>query len=95
MTAMATVDVNGWLPLHRALKNNAPLGSIKLIMRANPTAVKVADQNGAHPLHIACEFSSAKVVKYLVDLDGDNLNNFDAKTTLRFIMHVAGVTCVS
>ena len=79
MTAMTTLDENGWLLLHRALKEGASLGSIKLLMRANPAAVQVADQNGAHPLQIACEFSSVKVVKYLVDLDGDNLNNIDAK----------------
>ena len=79
MTAMTTVDDDGWLPLHRALKDDAPLGSIKLLMRANPAALQVADQNGAYPLHIACEFSSAKVVKYLVELAGDTLNNVDAK----------------
>ena len=79
MTAMTTVDDDGWLPLHRALKDNAPLGSIKLLVNGNPAAVQVADQNGAHPLHIACEFSSVKVVKYLVDLDGDTLNNVDTK----------------
>jgi ankyrin repeat protein len=48
-------------------------------MRVNPAAVQVADQNGAHPLHIACEFSSEKVVQYLVELAGDTLSNVDAK----------------
>ena len=46
-------------------------------MRANPAAVQVSDQNGAYPLHITCEFSSVKVVKYLVELAGDALNNVD------------------
>ena len=78
MAAMTTVDDNGWLPLHRALRENASLGSIKLLMRANPAAVQVSDQNGAYPVHIACEFSSVKVVKYLVELAGDTLNNVDA-----------------
>ena len=78
MTAITTVDETGQLPLHRALKNNAPLGSIKLLTRANPAAVQVSDQNGAHPLHIACKLSSVKVVKFLVELDGDTLNNVDA-----------------
>ena len=78
MTAMATVDDDGWLPLHRALKDNASLGSIKLLARANPATLQVADQNGAYPLHIACKFSSVKVVKYLVALAGDTLNNVDA-----------------
>ena len=30
-------------------------------------------------MHIACKFSSVKVVKYLVELAGDNLNIVDAK----------------
>ena len=75
---MTTVDENGWLPLHHALKDNASLGSIILLMRSNPAAMQVSDQNGAHPLHIACELSSVKVVKYLVELAGDTLNNVDA-----------------
>ena len=79
MTAMATVDDDGWLPLHRALKDDAPLGSIKLLVRGNPDALQVADRNGIYPVHIACKFSSAKVVKYLVELVGDTLNNVDAK----------------
>ena len=61
------------------LKNNAPLGSVKLLTRANPAALNVADRKGAYPLHIACEFSSVNLVKYLVELAGDNLNNVDAK----------------
>ena len=84
MTAMATVDDDGWLPLHRALKDDAPLGSIKLLVRANPAALQVADQNGVYPVHIACEFSSVKVVQYLVELAGDALNNVDAKNNSLF-----------
>ena len=61
------------------LKNNAPLGSVKLLTRANPAALNVADRKGAYPLHIACEFSSVNVVKYLVELaEDDTLNNVDA-----------------
>ena len=78
MTAMTTLDEDGRLPLHRALKDNIPLGSIKLLARGNPAAAEVADQNGAYPVHIACNFSSVKVVKYFVELAGDTLNNVDA-----------------
>ena len=77
--AMTALDDGGWLPLHRALKDDASLGSIKLLIRANPAAVQVADQNGVYPVHIACEFSTAKVVQLFVELAGDNLNNVDAK----------------
>ena len=47
-------------------------------MRANPAAMQVADREGGYPVHIACEFSSVKVVKYLVELAGDTLNYVDA-----------------
>ena len=82
VTAMTTIDDDddGWLPLHRALKDNVPLGSIKLLVKGIPDAVQVSDQNGAYPLHIACEFSSVNLVKYLVELAAvDTLNNVDAK----------------
>ena len=66
------------------MKDNVPLGSIKLLVRGNPAAVQVSDQNGVYPLHIACKFSSVKVVKYLVELAGDSLNNVDAKNNSPF-----------
>ena len=65
-TAMTTADEDGWLPLHHSLKDKAPLGSIKLLLRGNPAAVHTTVQKGVHPLHIACEFSSAKVVDFLL-----------------------------
>ena len=64
---MTTLDENGWLPLHHALKDNAPLGSIKLLVKGNPSAVQTTDKHMAFPLHLACEFSSVKVVQYLVE----------------------------
>jgi len=66
MTDMTTPDENGWLPLHRALSDKPlPLGTIKLLVKGNPSAIRVPDNQFAFPLHIACEFSSAKVVRYL------------------------------
>ena len=79
VTAMTSLDENGQLPLHRALKDNASLGSITLLLIGNRAALQVTDQKGAYPLHIACEFSPVKVVKYLVELSEYNLNNVDAK----------------
>jgi len=67
--AMMTPDENGWLPLHHALKDNAPLGSIKLLVKGNPSAIRIVDYNLAFPLHISCQFSSVKVVRHLVELD--------------------------
>ena len=65
--ALSTIDENGWLPLHQALKGDASLGSIKLLLKGNPSAF-VVDNKGASPLHIACELSSLNVVEYLMDL---------------------------
>ena len=78
-TIMTTVDGDGWLPLHfhHALKDNAPLGSIKLLLRGNPAAVHTTVQKEVHPLHIACEFSSAKVVEFLLEDVGDMFNKCD------------------
>ena len=79
MTAMTTVDENGWLPLHRALKDNASLGSIKLLVNGKSSCSEGSRSEWSiYPLHIACKFSSVKVVKYLVELAGDTLNNVDA-----------------
>ena len=79
MTAMTTPDDNGWLPLHHALKGNASLGSIKLLVRGNPSALRVMDNSYAFPLHIACEFSSVTVVQFLVQWNQVILNHVDAK----------------
>ena len=68
-TAMHTLDENGWLPLHHAIKDKAPLGSIKLLVKGNPSAIRTVDDNLAFPLHIACQFSTVKVVWHLVQLD--------------------------
>ena len=70
LKVLTTLDDNGWLPLHHALKDKAPLGSIKLLVRGNPSALRVITNIGALPIHIACRFSSAKVVQHLVEDDG-------------------------
>lgn len=67
---MTTPDENGQLPLHRALKNNAVLGSIKLLLNGNLKAVRAPDNYGLLPLHVACQsHKSTTVVKYMLDLD--------------------------
>ena len=77
-----TPDEHGQLPLHRALRNNAMLGSIKLLVKSNPSAVRSVDDRGAFPLHVACEHhDSTSVVEYILghahiardatDRDGD------------------------
>jgi ankyrin repeat protein len=79
-TLMNTHDVNGQLPLHRALCDNATLGSIKLLVKGNPTALQTPDNDGALPLHLAIQHcDSTKVVDYLVGLGSDTLTAVDTK----------------
>ena len=84
---MMTPDDNGQLPLHRALQNNARLGSIKLLVEGNPSAIRNGDINSAIPLHIACQHhGSASIVQYLLSLDEATLNATDRRgnTTLHY-----------
>eukprot|EP00986_Skeletonema_menzelii_P019488 scaffold28164_cov166-Skeletonema_menzelii.AAC.1 len=71
---MTTRDSNGQLPLHRALHDNVRLGSIKLLVKGNPSALQSPDNSGSLPLHIACQYQdSAAVIRYLVELDTTSL----------------------
>ena len=75
---ITTPDDNGQLPLHTALQNNVRLGSIKLLIKGNPSAIRNSDNNFAMPLHIACQYhDSVSVVQYLVDLDTRTLRAED------------------
>ena len=76
---MTTPDTNGQLPLHKALRNDsACFGSIKLLVKGNPLALRILDNNFAFPLHIACQHhDSASVVQYLVGLDPATLDALD------------------
>ena len=78
---LMTPDDKGQLPLHAALQNNATLGSIKLLVKGNPDAVRSSDNNGTLPLHMACEHcDSTAVIQYLlVGLDATTLNAVDKK----------------
>ena len=76
---MTTPDDNGRLPLHNAIQNNARLGSIKLLLKGNPSAIiRNVDNNFSLPVHLACEHhDSASVVEYLVGLDTSTLDALD------------------
>ena len=77
---MMTLDINGQLPLHTALQNNVRLGSIKLLVKGNPSALQTVERNLAMPLHIACQYhDSASVVKYLLSLSATILDAVDRK----------------
>jgi ankyrin repeat protein len=75
---MNTTDENGQLPLHRALRDNVRLGSIKLLVKGNPSATRNRDNNSTLPLHIACQnHDSADVVQYMIDRDSSALEAVD------------------
>eukprot|EP00985_Skeletonema_marinoi_P032415 scaffold39129_cov155-Skeletonema_marinoi.AAC.4 len=69
-----TQDENGMLPLHHALEEVAPLGTIKLLVQADPATLELPDSDGSLPIHIACEHHDCPdVIKYLLDLNIDSL----------------------
>ena len=75
---MKTRDKNGQVPLHRAIRDNATLGSIKLLVKRNPSVILTPDNSGALPLHTAIQHhDSTKVVDYLVGLDSETLSAAD------------------
>eukprot|EP00984_Skeletonema_dohrnii_P018794 scaffold8870_cov126-Skeletonema_dohrnii-CCMP3373.AAC.1 len=82
---MTTPDGNGRLPLHIALQNNVRLGSIKLLVKGNPSAIRTFAKSGIIPLHVACQHhESTSVVQYLLGLDMRTLRavDYDNNTAL-------------
>ncbi len=93
ITLMSTRDENGQLPLHRALQDDATLGSIKLLVQGDRDAVLYPDyDDDALPLHVACyHHESSKVVDYLIGLDPNTLTavDWDGNTALHVACHGA------
>ena len=86
--AMTTQEPNGWLPLHRALHDNASLGAVKLLARGNHAALQVADHQGSLPLHIACKAGSVDVIRYLAEIDG-SASLYIADGRKNYPLHIA------
>jgi ankyrin repeat protein len=64
----------GQLPIHRAMLNvNLPVGTLKLMIDANPQSVLIADRLGQIPLHIACQHCAIDIIKCLVGAHQDTL----------------------
>jgi ankyrin repeat protein len=65
----------GRLPLHRAIlsRNMVPIGTIKLMVAANPISVRARDVRGLTPLHLACQTDNIEVIKCLMDADQEAL----------------------
>ena len=88
----ATLDKNDWQSLCCALKDNAPLGSIKLLvgaLRWNPATLRVGVRSIVHtdslPLDTACQYCSVKVVRYRLGLD----NIMDEDLSSMHLLHSA------
>jgi ankyrin repeat protein len=79
-TVMTTPDEDGQLPLHRALRDNATItgGSMKLLIKGNPSAICTFDNRGVIPLHVACQHhESPVVVEYLIGLNEATMTTVD------------------
>ena len=65
--ALSTPDQLGELTLHRAVRDGATLGAIKLLVGGYPDALRVPNTNGDCPLHIAsARLDGFGVVSYLM-----------------------------
>jgi ankyrin repeat protein len=82
------VNGRGQLPIYLAMLNmNLPVGTIKLMIDANPQGVLAADEFGQTPLHIACQHRSINVIKLLLNADKDILLTPDTSGELP--LHIA------
>lgn len=94
---VTTPDESRQLPLHRAVRDNATLGSIKLLVAGNSSALRYADNTGMIPLHVACQHHhSPSVVEYLVGLNPMTLevNDLWQNTVLHFACRSANYTMI-
>ena len=84
-------DCYGNVPIHRVLENeNVPVGSVKLMLAANPASISITNNVGMLPIHVACLSGNLDAVKYLVEVDGDSLRVGDGKGNL--VLHIACLT---
>eukprot|EP00984_Skeletonema_dohrnii_P021743 scaffold10944_cov84-Skeletonema_dohrnii-CCMP3373.AAC.2 len=89
---MTTPYDNGQLPLHTALQiqSNVRLGSIKLLVKGNPSAIRTFDRSGVHRdtfAHCCQHHESPSVIKYLVGLDATTLYAVDQEGNT--VLHLA------
>ena len=89
---MNTQDENRQLPLHNALRENTTitLGSIKLLVKGNPSAVCTVDNRLRMPLHVACQHQkTASIIEYLIGLKKVTLATVDADREGNTVLHYA------
>eukprot|EP00956_Cyclotella_meneghiniana_P037541 scaffold140284_cov40-Cyclotella_meneghiniana.AAC.6 len=73
-------DVNGQLPIHLAIgQRRVSVGTIKLMLAANPNSIIAVDNQGSTPLHLACRAGEIDKVKYLVEVNEGILKMCNAR----------------
>jgi hypothetical protein len=74
---------NGQYLIHRVLEIPAvAVGTIKLMVVANPQMLRMTDNQGRTPMHIACEVGKLDVVKFFVEADVSLLKINDSNGNL-------------
>ena len=84
-----TQDGSGSLPLHHSLRNNASLGVIKVLLYRNPGTLRATNHQGFLPIHIACQYSSVKVVKFLVEEHENDTLSLNNGPGVNSLLHYA------
>ena len=56
--ALCRDSKNGWLPMHVATRNGAPALAIMGILKSNPKAATIGDNDRRFPIHYVCRYAS-------------------------------------
>ena len=82
-------DFNGDLPIHRALRSvDLPaVGTIKLMLAANPASVLTANSLNMLPIHVACLSGNLEIVECLNDANEGSLWLHDSRKN--YPLHIA------
>jgi ankyrin repeat protein len=75
---LTTPDEHGQLLLHKALADkDVSFGTIKIVVIEEYTAVRVADNDGLYPLHIAAMNCTLDILFHVFRFDKSAVNNLD------------------
>ena len=68
----------GWIPLHYALRNNAPSDVVQLLLEHHPAGAGIVDHQGCTALHIACRHgASLEVMKNILEANTQSISSVD------------------
>jgi len=73
-------EIYGPYPLHSIIMKNECLGSIKLLVKGNPAALQIPNDDGVIPLHLAVQHHhSIEVIQFLIKFDRSTLIMSDSE----------------